>query len=117
MENILSESCRSLRIPREEALRRMRRVILEELTDTQREVLLAYYFQEKKNSADCRRTGCLQKFCLQSAAAGRKKTEAILKILSADAVVMPRLIFLPRAGFPGKIANSLLFSTVHDRMI
>ena len=48
MENILSESCRSLRIPREEALRRMRRVILEELTDTQREVLLAYYFQEKK---------------------------------------------------------------------
>jgi RNA polymerase sigma factor (sigma-70 family) len=33
---------------REMALERVRRVIREELTEQQREVILAYYFQEKK---------------------------------------------------------------------
>ena len=34
-------------MPREVALKRVQRVIREELTELQREALLAYYFQEK----------------------------------------------------------------------
>ena len=47
MRNILYEGYQGPRLPREVQLKRVQRVVQEELTDHQREVLLAYYFQEK----------------------------------------------------------------------
>ena len=45
MKNILYEGYEGPRLPREVQLKRVQRVIREELTDIQREVLLAYYMQ------------------------------------------------------------------------
>ena len=47
MKNILYEGYLGPRLPREVQLERVRRVIQEELTDLQRDALLAYYFQER----------------------------------------------------------------------
>lgn len=47
MRNILYEGYQGPRLPREIQLKRVQRVMQEELTDLQREALLAYYFQEK----------------------------------------------------------------------
>ena len=47
MKNILYEGYLGPRLPREVQLKRVQRVIREELTDLQREALIAYYFQEK----------------------------------------------------------------------
>lgn len=47
MRNILYEGYQGPRFPREVQLKRVQRVIREELTPLQRETLLAYYFQEK----------------------------------------------------------------------
>ncbi len=46
MKSILYEGYLGPRMSREMAMERIRRVIQEELTDLQREVLVAYYFQE-----------------------------------------------------------------------
>lgn len=46
MKSILCEDYQGPRLPREVQVQRMNRVIQEELTPIQREVLLAYYFQE-----------------------------------------------------------------------
>ena len=46
MKNILYDGYLGPRLPREVQLQRVQRVIREELTDLQREVLMAYYFQE-----------------------------------------------------------------------
>ena len=48
MRSTLYEGYLGPRLPPEVAKKRLQRVIREELTDLQREVLLAYYFQEKK---------------------------------------------------------------------
>ena len=45
MKNILYEGYEGPRLPREVQLKRVQRVIREELTPIQREVLLAYYIQ------------------------------------------------------------------------
>ena len=50
MKNILYEGYLGPRLPREVQLKRVQRVIREELTELQREALLAYYFQEKTMS-------------------------------------------------------------------
>ncbi len=47
MKNILYEGYEGPRLPRAVQLQRVQRVIREELTDKQREVLLAYYFAEQ----------------------------------------------------------------------
>ncbi len=47
MRNIPYEGYQGIRLPREVQLKRVQRVIREELTELQREALLAYYFQEK----------------------------------------------------------------------
>lgn len=47
MKNIRYEGYLGPRLPREVQLQRVQRVIREELTELQREALLAYYFQEK----------------------------------------------------------------------
>ena len=46
MKNILYDGYLGPRMSREVAMERIRRVIQEELTDLQRAVLVAYYFQE-----------------------------------------------------------------------
>ena len=47
MRNILYEGYQGIRLPREVQLKRIQRVIKEELTPLQREALIAYYFQEQ----------------------------------------------------------------------
>ena len=47
MKNILYEGYLGTRLPREVQLKRVRRVIEEELTELQRQTLTAYYFQRK----------------------------------------------------------------------
>ena len=47
MRNIPYEGYQGIRLPKEVQLKRVQRVIREELTELQREALLAYYFQEK----------------------------------------------------------------------
>ena len=46
MRNILYEGYLGPRLPREVQLKRVRRVIEEELTPAQREILTAFYFQK-----------------------------------------------------------------------
>ena len=47
MKNTLYEGYEGPRLPREVQLRRLRRVIEKELSEKQRETLIAYYFQNK----------------------------------------------------------------------
>lgn len=47
MKNILYEGYLGPRLPREVQLKRVQRVIREELTPLQRQALIAYYFQEQ----------------------------------------------------------------------
>ena len=47
MKNILYEGYLGPRLPREVQLKRVQRVIQEELTPLQRQALIAYYFQER----------------------------------------------------------------------
>ena len=47
MKNILYEGYQGIRLPKDVQIKRVQRVIREELTELQREALLAYYFQEK----------------------------------------------------------------------
>ena len=46
MKNILYEGYEGPRLPKEVQMKRVRRVIREELTENQREILLAYYIQD-----------------------------------------------------------------------
>ena len=46
MKNILYEGYEGPRLPREVQMKRVQRVIREELTQNQREILLAYYIQD-----------------------------------------------------------------------
>lgn len=47
MKNILYEGYLGTRLPREVQLKRVQRVIKEELTDLQRQTLTAYYFHQR----------------------------------------------------------------------
>ncbi len=47
MKNILSEKLGNARLPREVEKKRVQLVILEGLTRSQREILIAYYFQDQ----------------------------------------------------------------------
>lgn len=47
MKNTLFEDIRFHQIPRDQQIRRMKTVIQKELTEQQREVILAYYFENK----------------------------------------------------------------------
>ena len=57
MRNILYEGYQGPRLPREVQLKRVQRVIREELTQLQREAMLAYYFQEKTIAQIARERG------------------------------------------------------------
>ena len=47
MKNILYEGYEGPRLPKEVQMKRVQRVIREELTENQREILLAYYIQNQ----------------------------------------------------------------------
>ena len=47
MKNILYDGYKGIRLPREIQMKRVHRVIEEELTPLQREVLIAYYIQDQ----------------------------------------------------------------------
>ena len=47
MKNTLYEGYRGPRLPKQVQLQRVQRVIREELTELQRQTLIAYYFQEQ----------------------------------------------------------------------
>ena len=47
MKNIPYEGYQGIRLPKEVQLKRVQRVIKEELTELQRQTLVAYYFQEQ----------------------------------------------------------------------
>ena len=47
MKNILYDGYEGPRLPKEVQMKRVKRVIREELTENQREVLLAYYIQNR----------------------------------------------------------------------
>ena len=57
MKNILYEGYLGPRLPREVQLKRVQRVIREELTPLQREALVAYYFQEQTITQIARERG------------------------------------------------------------
>ena len=47
MKNILYDGYKGIRLPKEVQMKRVQRVIEEELTPLQREVLIAYYIQDQ----------------------------------------------------------------------
>ena len=57
VKSILSEGYLGRRIPREVQMERVRRVIREELTQTQQEILTAYYFGGKNLTQIARERG------------------------------------------------------------
>ena len=57
MRCTLYEGYEGIRLPREVQLKRIQRVIREELTAHQRETLIAYYFQEQKIADIARERG------------------------------------------------------------
>ena len=57
MRSTLYEGYEGIRLPREVQLKRIQRVIREELTQLQRETLIAYYFQEQKIADIARERG------------------------------------------------------------
>ena len=64
IKNTLFEGYEGPRLPRKVQLRRLRRVIEVELTDVQREILMAYYFQNKTMAQIARERGvCRSTVC------------------------------------------------------
>ena len=57
MKNTLYEGYLGPRLPKEVQMKRVQRVIQEELTQLQREALLGYYFQEKTITQIARERG------------------------------------------------------------
>lgn len=57
MKNTLYEGYEGPRLPRDVQLRRLRKVIENELTDKQRQILIAYYFQNRTMSDIARERG------------------------------------------------------------
>lgn len=64
MRNTLFEGYEGPRLPRQVQLRRLQRVVEQELTEIQREILIAYYFQEKTMEEIARERGiCRSSVC------------------------------------------------------
>lgn len=64
MRNTLFEGYEGPRLPRQVQLKRLRRVIESELTEVQREILVAYYFQSKTMETIARERGiCRSSVC------------------------------------------------------
>ena len=58
MKNILYDGYEGPRLPKEVQMKRVQRVIREELTANQREILLAYYIQNQTIPQSAEERGC-----------------------------------------------------------
>lgn len=79
MKNILYDGYLGPRMHREMAIQRVRRVIQEELTDLQREALVAYYFQEKSIPQIARERGVHKSTVSRTLHRAERKLRAYLK--------------------------------------
>ena len=79
MRNILYEGYQGIRLPREVQLKRIQRVIREELTPLQREALIAYYFQEQSITQIAQERGVNKSTVCRTLHRAEKKLRKFLK--------------------------------------
>ena len=79
MKNILYEGYLGRRLPRDVQLERVRRVIREELTELQRQTLMAYYFQEQTITQIARDRGVNKSTVCRTLHRAEKKLRDYLK--------------------------------------
>ena len=79
MRNILYEDYQGPRLPREVQLQRIRRVIAEELTENQREILTAYYFHKKNMPRIAKERGINKSTVCRTLQRAEKKLRSCLK--------------------------------------
>ena len=79
MKNILYEGYQGIRLPKEVQLKRVQRVIREELTPLQREALLAYYFQEQTITQIARERGVNKSTVCRTLHRAEEKLRSYLK--------------------------------------
>lgn len=85
MKNILYEGYLGPRLPREVQLKRVQRVMQEELTPLQRETLIAFFFSGTDSDPDRRGPWREQKHRLPDAETGGGQAQAVSEILGRDA--------------------------------
>ena len=79
MINILYDGYLGPRLPREVQLKRVQRVIQEELTPLQRETLIAYYFQERTITQIAQERGVNKSTVCRTLHRAEKKLRSFLK--------------------------------------
>ena len=79
MKSTRSEKIAALHLSREEQSRRLRRVLLEELTDLQRYTLEAYYFQRKSIPRIARERGVNKTTVCRTLRRAEEKVKRFLK--------------------------------------
>ena len=79
MKNILYDGYLGPRLPREVQLKRVQRVIQEELTPLQRETLIAYYFQERTITQIAQERGVNKSTVCRTLHQAEKKLRSFLK--------------------------------------
>lgn len=79
MKNILYDGYLGPRLPREVQLKRVQRVIQEELTPLQRETLIAYYFQERTITQIAQERGVNKSTVCRTLHRAEKKLRSFLK--------------------------------------
>ena len=79
MRNIRFDGYLGPRLPREVQLKRVRKVIEEELSDRQREVMIAYYFQEMSIPAIAREWGINKSTVSRTLKRAEKRLRMFLK--------------------------------------
>ena len=79
MRNILSDDYQGLRLPRKLQLQRVKKVIQQELSDKQRETLLAYYFRSMTIPQIAREQGVNKSTVSRTLRRGEEKLRKYLK--------------------------------------
>ena len=79
MKNILYDGYLGPRLPREVQLKRVQRVIQEELTPLPRETLIAYYFQERTITQIAQERGVNKSTVCRTLHRAEKKLRSFLK--------------------------------------
>lgn len=79
MKNIPCERLFSAQLPPEVQLKRMRRILQEELTDLQREAIVGVYFQNRSLSAIARERGVNRSTVLRTLRRGENKLRKFMK--------------------------------------
>ena len=79
MKNILYDGYKGIRLPREIQMQRVHRVIEEELTPLQREVLIAYYIQDQTIPQIARERGVQKSTISRTLHRAEEKLRRLLK--------------------------------------